>query len=837
MPVSTAGASEQAKASHSRPALHPIIIKVRNESQPGSGDCVFLAGAAKRAQPVQAVAPTAAMAPGGVEGSAGTSHPADLAVHQPAAQVSMAVGASDKFSGVTPAAAQSSAHLGVWSPGSSHAVQNTPQFLAALYGIQTCKPEGKMQVDQQCQVSSSGQDLGFMTMSVGGGVAQHFDPCGTSVGDVDLKTPSATASADSPSDPTVAVVAAAESPAARTAAAEASAAQTAIGATAASPAAARLSIDPGPTSAAAEVGPVAALPLFGGALKRAAQEANEASATPSQLHRLKRQRQTAEGDSETAADASVPQQADEEGGAVGKSSEEGKSLSIQGGDVGPHPFTMGFSQPSKRVQKKADRKGHSSRQKGTRSTRTMDAAPSSKDPAPPQDAQQSDAAQQVPPVLAMLPAQQQQPSLPESALSDVAAATLSSHVVDATGHQHTAEPAAGEGLLPKGISPTTDQCASGADEPPAAVVGQPRHHTAGPEQSEAPATASTNTVDTVPEHVHANRGSQLHTGHCPEPGSGEEKRPEQGEQAQEERWHCSPDNTGAAQAAMQGLSQHPAALSRLAHASGPANVAAAANESPSSVTTTSNVAAEPASIEAVEPAAGVASEPAASMAAEPACLVAGTAAEEEAKEATGLTPAVNHMLESTVRQGCKQFLFSPIPLVTTPPAHSASGSHMTGANPEPAAVQASGQHPTSTAPLSGETSAELPPDAAGEAALSITAASARNASSTRADTTVETQEGPAPVTHDAVGEEADPSRGGTAGTSSSDAAGSSAGYGDSQTQGGNAPASEQGGSPGPGPLRRKRPREYLNQGSENGELVAIEKQPAKKHKAASPSDI
>ena len=32
------------------------------------------------------------MAPGGVEGSAGTSHPADLAVHQPAAQVSMAVG-------------------------------------------------------------------------------------------------------------------------------------------------------------------------------------------------------------------------------------------------------------------------------------------------------------------------------------------------------------------------------------------------------------------------------------------------------------------------------------------------------------------------------------------------------------------------------------------------------------------------------------------------------------------------------------------------------------------------------------------------------------------------
>ena len=134
---------------------------------------------------------------------------------------------------------------------------------------------------------------------------------------------------------------------------------------------------------------------------------------------------------------------------------------------------------------------------------------------------------------------------------------------------------------------------------------------------------------------------------------------------------------------MQGLSQHPAALSRLAHASGPANVAAAANESPSSVTTTSNVAAEPASIEAVEPAAGVASEPAAPMAAEPAsiiactkaaepplqrigdpplakieqtaaeaaCLVAGSAVKEKAKQATGLTPVVNHMLESTIRKG------------------------------------------------------------------------------------------------------------------------------------------------------------------------------------------
>ena len=56
-------------------------------------------------------------------------------------------------------------------------------------------------------------------------------------------------------------------------------------------------------------------------------QANEANATPSQLHRLKRQRQTAEGGAEAAAGASVPQQAD---GAMGKSSEDGKSLSIQG---------------------------------------------------------------------------------------------------------------------------------------------------------------------------------------------------------------------------------------------------------------------------------------------------------------------------------------------------------------------------------------------------------------------------------------------------------------------------------------------------------------------------
>ncbi len=61
---------------------------------------------------------------------------------------------------------------------------------------------------------------------------------------------------------------------------------------------------------------------------------------------------------------------------------------------------------------------------------------------------------------------------------------------------------------------------------------------------------------------------------------------------------------------------------------------------------------------------------------------------------------------------------------------------MSEANPEPAAVQASGQDTTSTAPLSGETSAELPSDAPREEAPSITADSARNASLTRADTTV-----------------------------------------------------------------------------------------------------
>ena len=116
-----------------------------------------------------------------------------------------------------------------------------------------------------------------------------------------------------------------------------------------------------------------------------------------------------------------------------------------------------------------------------------------------QEAQRLDAGQQVVTLLPTLPGQQ--PSLHPSATSAVAAASSHSHVVDATGHQHAAEPAAGEGPLPKAISPTTDQCAPGADEPPAAVVGQPQHHTAGPGQSEAPATASTIVVGTVPEHV------------------------------------------------------------------------------------------------------------------------------------------------------------------------------------------------------------------------------------------------------------------------------------------------------------------------------------------------
>ena len=70
----------------------------------------------------------------------------------------------------------------------------------------------------------------------------------------------------------MAVVAATESPAACTAAAEASAAQSAVGATAASPAAAGSAVNLMPTSAAAEHGAGAALPLFGGALKRTTQE-------------------------------------------------------------------------------------------------------------------------------------------------------------------------------------------------------------------------------------------------------------------------------------------------------------------------------------------------------------------------------------------------------------------------------------------------------------------------------------------------------------------------------------------------------------------------------------
>ncbi|DBA74194.1 TPA: hypothetical protein ACH3X1_010988 [Trebouxia sp. C0004] len=93
-------------------------------------------------------------------------------------------------------------------------------------------------------------------------------------------------------------------------------------------------------------------------------------------------------------------------------------------------------------------------------------------------------AQPVTTLLSLLPAQQQQqqqPSLHPSAHSAVAAASSSSHVVDATGHQYTAQPAALKGLLPKAVSPMTDQCASGADELPGAVDAQPQHHTAGPD--------------------------------------------------------------------------------------------------------------------------------------------------------------------------------------------------------------------------------------------------------------------------------------------------------------------------------------------------------------------
>ncbi len=158
--------------------------------------------------------------------------------------------------------------------------------------------------------------------------------------------------------------------------------------------------------------------------------------------------------------------------------------------------------------------------------------------------------------------------------------------------------------------------------------------------------------------------------------------------------HNSIDMQGAApsQAALQSSSQgqHPAALSQLAHTCGSANVAAAAHESASAVATASApsvvveaasfVTVEPGPIVATEPVPSISAEPApvvvaepsypsiadpalpgaeltADGAAEPACLVAGSAAEEEAKEATGLTPIVNHMVESSVRKGrphCKE---------------------------------------------------------------------------------------------------------------------------------------------------------------------------------------
>jgi len=144
--------------------------------------------------------------------------------------------------------------------------------------------------------------------------------------------------------------------------------------------------------------------------------------------------------------------------------------------------------------------------------------------------------------------------------------------------------------------------------------------------------------------------------------------------------HNSIDVQGPApsQAALQSSSQsqQPVAPSQLADASGSANVAAVAHESASAVATAlapsvivesaSNVSAQPAPSIATEPASTKAAEapypsiadpalPGAELtghgAAEPACLVAGSAAEEEAKEATGLTPIVNHMVESTVRKG------------------------------------------------------------------------------------------------------------------------------------------------------------------------------------------
>jgi len=70
------------------------------------------------------------------------------------------------------------------------------------------------------------------------------------------------------------------------------------------------------------------------------------------------------------------------------------------------------------------------------------------------------------------------------------------------------------------------------------------------------------------------------------------------------------------------------------------------------------MAAEPVSMPNVEAAPVVDSEaalPGADLtghgAAEPACLVASRAEEEEAKEATGLTPIVDQMVKCTVRQG------------------------------------------------------------------------------------------------------------------------------------------------------------------------------------------
>ncbi len=79
----------------------------------------------------------------------------------------------------------------------------------------------------------------------------------------------------------------------------------------------------------------------------------------------------------------------------------------------------------------------------------------------------------------------------------------------------------------------------------------------------------------------------------------------------------------------------------------------------------------------------------------------------------------------------------PHPSGDEPPSAQRQRQVVAGNSAEPQAVHASGQHPTSSAPLGGgKTSAKLPPGAAREEVPSITADGARNASSTRAGTTL-----------------------------------------------------------------------------------------------------